>query len=70
MSFRLSHSRQHEQLYHLRTEFFRMHFAAILGTPPGAFESALGRPLEQQVLEYLRRRYIDPERARIRRIER
>jgi hypothetical protein len=68
MSFRLSHSRQHEQLYHLRTEFFRLHFAAVLGDQPGAFESALGRPLEQQVLEYLRRRYIDPERARIRRI--
>jgi hypothetical protein len=70
-SFRMSHSRLHEQLYHLRTEFFRMHFGGVLGArTPSPFESALGRPLEQQVLEYLRRRATDPERARIRRIDR
>jgi hypothetical protein len=67
--YRVAHSRHHERLYHLRTEFFRMNFGAEQGAPPSPFESALGRWLEQQVLEYLRRRRIDPERARIRRID-
>jgi hypothetical protein len=67
--YRVAHSRHHERLYHLRTEFFRMNFGAEQGSPPSPFESALGRSLEHQVLEYLRRRRIDPDRARIRRCE-
>lgn len=70
-SFRVAHSRYHERLYHLRTEFFRMHFAQVDGRrAQPVLESSLGRGLEQQVLDYLRRRYIDPERARIRRLDR
>lgn len=69
-AFRISHSRYHERLYHLRTEFFRMHFAAAYGPTKFVFESMFGRALEQQVLDYLRRRHSDPERARIRRLSR
>jgi hypothetical protein len=70
-ALRMSHSRLHERLYHLRTEFFRMHFAPVLGEQTiNGLESSLGRSLEGQILEYLRRRRIDPERARIRRAKR
>lgn len=67
-AFRISHSRYHERLYHLRTEFFRMHFARVNGPKDRPSESMFGRALEQQILDYLRRRHIDPERARIRRM--